>query len=377
MMSCDVAVRGTGAVGAALALSLSRLGLSVRLVGAAGSGGASTDVRAFALNPASVALLRSLRVWEALAPDARTPVREMAVHGDAPGARLEFSAWRLRLSELAWIVDAAALDAALAEALRYAPHIERVDGDDVAGQPSCALTAYCEGRESSGRAALGVDVDRVGYGQRAIAARVVVAHPHQSRAWQWFRAPDVLALLPFDRPELDRSFALVWSMPDAQAAELLALDADSFAQRLQSAVARDGFDPAGLRLASERSSWPLGRALARSWCGPGWVLVGDSAHVVHPLAGQGLNLGLADVATLARVIGERESWRGIGDEKLLRRYARERAAPTWAMLQVTDGLQNLFAHPSAIVREGRNRGLALIDRIGPAKRWLAGQALGR
>jgi len=118
----------------------------------------------------------------------------------------------------------------------------------------------------------------------------------------------------------------------------------------------------------------LGRA--DGWSGPGWALLGDAAHVVHPLAGQGLNLGLADVATLARVIGEREPWRPIGDERLLRRYARERAAPTWAMGEVTDGLLRLFSHDSSALRELRNRGLTLVNSFPPAKRWLASQALG-
>lgn len=376
MTNCQVEVRGAGAVGSALALSLSRLGLAVRLVGAAPGAPAGADVRAYALNAASVALLRGLRVWDALDGDARTPVHEMVVHGDADGARLEFSAWQQRLSELAWIVDSAALDAALADALRYAPHIERVDAETAAHAGAPALTALCEGRDSSCRAGLAVEVERIGYGQRAIAGRLHVERPHQGRALQWFRSPDVLALLPFDRPRAGNSYALVWSMPDAQADELLALDEAAFVDRLRAALAGGGFDPGRLQLASPRAAWPLARALARSWCGPGWVLVGDTAHVVHPLAGQGLNLGLADVATLARVIAGREPWRGLGDEKLLRRYARERAAPTWAMLQVTDGLLNLFAHPSALLREARNRGLGLVDRVGPVKRWLTGRALG-
>ena len=136
-------------------------------------------------------------------------------------------------------------------------------------------------------------------------------------------------------------------------------------------------DAAGdLKLASERAAWSLQLGRADRWCGPGWALLGDAAHVVHPLAGQGLNLGLADVATLARVIGEREPWRPIGDERLLRRYARERAAPTWAMGEVTDGLLRLFSHDSSALRELRNRGLTLVNSFPPAKRWLASQALG-
>ena len=121
--------------------------------------------------------------------------------------------------------------------------------------------------------------------------------------------------------------------------------------------------------------WPLMQANASAWCGPGWVLLGDAAHVVHPLAGQGLNLGLADVAALTAVIGQREPWRGLGDEKLLRRYARERIAPTWAMAQVTDGLLNLFSHEAPALRELRNRGLSLVNRLPPLKRWLTTRAL--
>ena len=130
-----------------------------------------------------------------------------------------------------------------------------------------------------------------------------------------------------------------------------------------------------LRLVSERAAWPLAQAQAGAWSGPGWVLLGDAAHVLHPLAGQGLNLGLADVAALVEVIREREAWRGLGDARLLRRYARERLAPTWAMGQVTDGLLRLFSHDAPGARELRNRGLTLVDKLSPLKRWLTARAL--
>jgi len=196
--------------------------------------------------------------------------------------------------------------------------------------------------------------------------------PHAGLARQWFRSPDVLALLPLDRPEPARSLALVWSVPDAQADVLLALPPAAFEQTLDDATA----GAAGtLRLASERAAWPLSIARAEPVCGPGWVLVGDAAHVVHPLAGQGLNLGFADVAALAAVLAGREAWRPLGDEKLLRRYARERALPTRAMGQLTDTLLHLFASQNAAVRELRNRGLSLVNHLSPLKRLLTSRAL--
>lgn len=370
MKSCDVLVRGAGIVGRSLALSLARLGLQVTLQAAPAPSG-SPDVRTYALNAASVALLQGLKVWDALPAQAATAVREMVIEGDAPGAALAFSAWQQRVRELAWIVDAAVLESALGDAVRYAPHVHALGPAEPA--PPAALTALCEGRHSAGRAELGVAVDQRSYGHRAIAARLAADRPHRGIARQWFRAPDVLALLPFDTPVPEASYGLVWSLPDERADALMALDDAAFSARLNEA---SGGAAGALRLVSERATWPLMRARAESWNGPGWVLVGDAAHVVHPLSGQGLNLGLADVAALTRVIAAREPWRSVGDARLLRRYGRERSAPTWAMTQVTDGLLNLFAHPNPAVRELRNRGLGLVDQLGPVKRWLTGRALG-
>jgi 2-polyprenyl-6-methoxyphenol hydroxylase-like FAD-dependent oxidoreductase len=132
-----------------------------------------------------------------------------------------------------------------------------------------------------------------------------------------------------------------------------------------------------MTLASERASWPLQLSRADRWCGPGWVLAGDAAHTVHPLAGQGLNLGLADAQELAKVLHGREYWRELGDMRLLRRYERSRKADVQAMGMVTDGLQQLFAHSGGPWPLLRNWGMTGVDRSGPVKDWLARQAMGR
>jgi 2-polyprenyl-6-methoxyphenol hydroxylase-like FAD-dependent oxidoreductase len=372
MNRIDVCVRGGGAVGCSLALALARHGFEVALVERAAAAAplvGAADVRAYALGPAAVALLQALRVWDGLPPDALTPVQEMRIAGDAAGY-LEFSAWQQCVSALAWIVDAAALERTLADALRFAPKVTRVQAPVPA-----ALQAVCEGRDSATRAELGIEFERHAYGQAALAARLASDRPHQGVARQWFRSPDVLALLPFDRPEPGHSFGLVWSLPEAQAGHWLRAGADEFEAALNEATQ----GAAGrLRLASERASWPLALGRALRWCGPGWVLVGDAAHVVHPLAGQGLNLGLADVAALVEtltLVRRTAPWRPLGDERALRRYARDRFAPTLGMGLVTDGLLQLFSQPAAPVRELRNRGLTLVNHVPWLKRWLAERAL--
>jgi 2-polyprenyl-6-methoxyphenol hydroxylase-like FAD-dependent oxidoreductase len=362
----DVCIRGAGIVGRTLALLLARDRLRVALVEvppppSAGHG----DVRAYALNAASRELLLRLRAW----PDEAhaTPVTGMDVRGD-DGGRVRFSARDEGTPALAWIVDVEPLLARLAEAVRFQPQV------DVLQAPApAALTVVCEGRASATRAEFGVPFHVTAYPQRALAARVNCEKPHGGVARQWFSDGNVLGLLPLGGPD-GNSMALVWSLQEPRADELLAVPPDEFETRLMAAC---GAEPGRMSLASERMVWPLQRAQAERWCGPGWALAGDAAHNVHPLAGQGLNLGLADAEVLAHVLHEREYWRGLGDEKLLRRYERARKMDVLAMAWTTDGLQQLFAQPAEPWAWMRNWGMRGFDRSGPVKRWVVRQAMGR
>jgi 2-polyprenyl-6-methoxyphenol hydroxylase-like FAD-dependent oxidoreductase len=365
----DVCIRGAGIVGRALALLLARERLRVGLVRqTAPAGGATSDVRAYALNAASKDLLESVRAW----PDAEhaTPVLGMEVHGDQ-GGEVHFEPQAQGAPALAWIVDVQALQERLADALRYQP-VEWL-GE---ARPA-ALTAVCEGKASATRAEFGVQFEVTPYRQQAVAARLNCEKPHGQLARQWFAGGEILAFLPLggsDAGAARNSVAVVWSVEEQRAPQLLALEAAAFEAQLEAASQQA---LGRLSLASERAAWPLQLARADRWCGPGWVLAGDAAHTVHPLAGQGLNLGLADARELAQVLGQREYWRAVGDAKLLRRYERARKADVLAMGAATDGLQQLFARPAQPWGWLRNWGMTGFDRSGPLKQWVARQAMGR
>ena len=367
----DICIRGGGIVGRTLALLLARAHLRVGLVqhaAPAPSEAPAPDVRAYALNAKSKALLDALRCW----PDAQhaTEVLSMQVKGD-DGGELNFSATDLKVPGLTWIVDVPVLEAQLMDAVRFQPLITVLE----APQPA-TLTVICEGKASQTRAEFGIDFQVTPYPQTAIAARVVCEAAHGQMARQWFTQGEILAFLPLDGPQ-GKAVAVVWSVPHARAQALLAMDPAEFGQQLTQAS--EG-SLGQLGLASRLGAWPLQWATTEKWAGvhagKAWALAGDAAHNVHPLAGQGLNLGLADAAALAQTLQEREYWRNVGDEKLLRRYERSRKADVWVMGAAMDGLQQLFSQTASPWQTLRNWGMNGFEHSGPFKQWVAQQAMG-
>jgi 2-polyprenyl-6-methoxyphenol hydroxylase-like FAD-dependent oxidoreductase len=391
----DVCIRGAGVVGKTLALLLAQLRLRVALVGHAGPPASDapehSDVRAYALNAASRSCLESVRGWPQV-HHAATAVTRMEVRGEH-GGFLSFAAADVGHACLNSIVDASALQARLTEALHFQTSVVLLD----APPEHAALTVVCEGRRSTTRAEWGFDFDVNPYPHQALAARMRLAQPHQGVARQWFNNGDIAALLPLGGDTAvggavgghaestdngrgtaqvstdGHTVALVWSTDTAKAQRLCAADNREFLAEL-SAVCGEATEGAAVTHAPQ--TWGLELSQAQRWTGPGVALAGDAAHALHPLAGQGLNMGLADAAELARVLGSRDYWRSVGDPKLLRRYERARKADFAAMAGVTDGLFGLFNHSNGLAQKWGNWGLNGVNQLPALKNWLTRQAMG-
>ena len=389
----DVCIRGSGLVGRTLALLLAQQQLRVALVAAPAPANTLPDIRAYALNPASRQILAQLKCWPA--PEKATPVQQMRIFGDGTG-RSSFQAHAHDHPALAWIVDVPAAEHVLEQACQFQGNLETITPEQ-AQTLHAPLTVVCEGKHSATRQMLGVQYTVQPYPQTAIATRATLDATHAQTAWQWFGqdrgGSDILALLPLGGSQ-GCEVAVVWSVPHARAGELLALDDAAFAAALQDAVQRQPNEAPAITAVARRAAWPLQQGLARRWVGtwpaqdgraaqaagaataaPAWVLAGDAAHTVHPLAGQGVNLGLGDVALLAQLLAQRQSWHSPAHRGLLRRYERTRKAQIAPLMAGMDGLQWLFSHPATPVQHLRNWGMQAFERSGPFKHWIAAQAM--
>lgn len=384
----DIAVVGTGVVGLTAALGCAQLGFGVALIGPPARrhvprDDAPFDERVYAIAPGAAALLARLGVWDKLEAARVARVDRMRVFGDADAA-LAFDAYAAAVERLATIVEESELARVLAAACDYQPAIRResaslaalrVDADaarvelDGGRTIEARVVLGADGAQSAVRAAIGANADFHDYRQQGVVANFACERPHQDTAFQWFTDEGVLALLPLPGDRV----SMVWSAPDALAAQLLQLAPDALAARV---TRRSQHALGALASIGAARAFPLRRVRVDRLVAPRVALVGDAAHVVHPLAGQGLNLGLADVSEWLRVLAARESFRDCGDLVLLRRYERARAEPLALMRWTTDGLSRLFAADDPWVRRLRNAGLAAVERIAPLKRALIRHALG-
>ena len=384
-----MAVVGGGIVGACLARAIRgpRTALvAPRRVPQRGHD-APLDARVYALSPGNVAFLRETGVWPALAPERLARVLAMRVFGDDGRSQIEFDAYGAGVPELAWIAEDGAL---LEAAWRGLAGQEREGSLEVVAPAACERIEFAEGfarlhldggRELRARLVIGADGARsvvraqaaIGarehdYDQAAVVANFACARRHGGVARQWFRAGTVLALLPLPGDRV----SMVWSVSRGEAARLLRLDGDALCRELEAATGRALGDLSPLTPAQ---SYPLRRLRAERKVAPRVALAGDAAHVVHPLAGQGANLGLQDARSLAAVLASREPGRDPGKFGLLRRYERARAEPTLLMTGVVHGLFRLFGARNPWLAILRNAGLNLTDRLPVLKNVLARQAM--
>ncbi|WP_370459253.1 UbiH/UbiF family hydroxylase [Cupriavidus sp. SW-Y-13] len=411
----QIAVVGGGIVGKACALLLAQQGMQVALVAprpvasTALTGEDDWDSRIYAFSASSQALLERLRVWEALDPARVQPVRDMRIFGDesagesgpSPHGDLHFSAYAAAVPQLAWIIESSHVERLLDTALRFqhqvtwfdetAEELARdIDGVTLTLTSGARVRANCvvgaDGARSWVRQQCHIGTTQRRYRQLGVVANFTCEVPHQETAWQWFLgAPEklmadeepangeILAILPLPGNRV----SMVWSADEAHARDLLALSPEALAATvMQVASGAVGARFGALRCITPAQGFPLVLQRAEQFVMPHVALVGDAAHVVHPLAGQGMNLGLRDVVELGRVMADKESFRPEGDLRLLRRYERARATDLLSLTAATDGLHRLFSLPGTPARVVRNLGMRAVGGQGLLKRFLIGRALG-
>ncbi|WP_369816922.1 UbiH/UbiF family hydroxylase [Nitrosovibrio sp. Nv17] len=389
LMKFDVVIIGGGLVGAGLALALRNGGLGVALVEARTPAPLppddAWDSRIYAVSPGSAAFLQDVGIWPALAANRLTPVHEMAIFGDDDAACLDFSAYDAGLPELAWIVENGRLQAAAWRMLKrrtrpvrtFCPaecasiawdesraELRLADGSVL----QAALIVGADGIHSWVREQAGIDTEQRAYGQMGVVANFSAQNSHRHVARQWFRRDGVLALLPLPESRV----SMVWSTDEAHARTLLAVPGAELCDRVMQA---SGHALGALQLVTQPAAFPLRFVHAKKLVQSRIALVGDAAHGIHPLAGQGVNLGLRDARELAVTLLGRGPELDCGDPLLLGRYERARKEDILATELATDGLHRLFGSPHPTLMRWRNLGLEITNRLPLLKNQLMRHAL--
>lgn len=379
----DVVVVGGAVVGAALTLALHKAGFKVALVERGPPpkpfDAHAYDPRVYALAPAGIRFLDSLGVWKAIVDRRVSAYRGMEIWENDPQHALRFNAAESGVGELGSIVENSLLLSELWSALQSVPIQagQTVEGCDLDTSPAslrlsdgmalhAGLVISAEGAESTLREAAGLETTAWSYEQRAVVCHVRTEKSHAGTAYQRFLPTGPLAFLPL----ADGRCSIVWSADETLAAELLRLPDREFCARLtQASQSRLG----EISAATTRLSFPLRAQHAEQYVREGFALAGDSAHVIHPLAGQGVNLGLADAEALVRTLCElREKQQALGSLRGLKRYERARRAANLEVLALTDGLYRLFGFKLPFLQ----RGMSVLNRFVPLKRELARKAMG-
>lgn len=386
-MTFDLIVVGAGLVGASLAARLADSGLKIAVVEPepAVSPQAEWDSRIYAISPGSRRFLADCQAWSLIDPDRVTPVDAMRVRGDDPRAELVFSAYEAGLPELCHIVESRAIERALQAVLARADQVTMIrpaqpvsldfgpthaqltlaDGRSIESQ----LVVGADGAHSWIREAAEIESDERDYRQQGVVANFDVQSSHAGIAHQWFRADGVFALLPLPGNRV----SMVWSTWDEAAQRLLQMSAEALQDEVEAACEHI---LGRMRLITGPQAFPLRLVRVAELVRARLALIGDAAHCVHPLAGQGVNLGFQDAQVLADVLLARKAQDDCGDWRLLRRYARARKEAIASMQLVTDGLQRLFNNRTPGVKWLRNTGLALTEKAVPLKKMLIERALG-
>ncbi len=386
-MEFDIVIVGGGIVGASLAAALRSSGLKLALVESgslppASSSADDWDPRIYAFTPGNVELLHECGAWRRLDTSCVQQVEEMRVFGDS-GSRLNFSAYEIGAPELAFIMESRLLQHALWQGLQEQDNLTMLHPAQCAEmslQEDAALLKLKDGREIRAKLVVGADgrdswvrhqaiMPEVPtpYHQHGVVANFNISKAHRGIAYQWFTPDGILALLPLP----GKRISIVWSVSPERSAELLALTHEEFSARVAEA---SNHTLGELQVITPPAAFALRVLNLAHITKPRLALVGDAAHNVHPLSGQGVNLGLRDVRELVKVLSQRGAL-DCGDLHLLRRYEKARQADIMSMQLTTDTLKNLFVNDNPLLRTLRNFGLGLTDKIVPLKKMLVRHAL--